>query len=84
MNRSDAPALPFSLARFSIIGAATLSLSALAPRASAQWVTEDFPLKAGWNAVWLSIDCSDRPLDDPDQVAPDTSLLVGSPDIEEV
>ena len=84
MKNSDAPALSLSLARFSLIGAIALSLRALAPLASAQWVTEDFPLQAGWNAVWLSMDCSDRPLDDPDQVAPDTGLLVGSPDIEEV
>lgn len=25
---------------------------------SAQWVTESYPLKAGWNAIWLSQDCS--------------------------
>ena len=29
-------------------------------QASAQWVTESYPLKAGFNAIWLSIDCSDR------------------------
>ena len=56
MNHSDAPALSLSLARFSMIGVVALSLRALASQASAQWVTEDFPLKAGWNAVWLSID----------------------------
>lgn len=27
-------------------------------RADAQWVTEDYPMKAGWNAIWLSTDAS--------------------------
>jgi hypothetical protein len=27
-------------------------------RANAQWVTEDYPVKAGWNAIWLSADAS--------------------------
>ena len=26
--------------------------------ARAQWVTESYPLKEGWNAIWLSHDCS--------------------------
>ena len=35
-----------------------------AASASAQWVNESYPLKAGYNAVWLSIDCSDRDIID--------------------
>lgn len=31
---------------------------ALAPRLHAQWVTEQYSLKAGWNAVWLPHDVS--------------------------
>lgn len=36
----------------------------LTPLAWAQWTTESYPLKAGYNAVWLSLDCSDRPISD--------------------
>ena len=39
-------------------------LCGVLPRdASAQWVSESYPLKAGWNGIWLSQDCSDRPLE---------------------
>jgi hypothetical protein len=30
----------------------------LPPLASAQWVRESYPLKPGWNAIWLSLDCT--------------------------
>ncbi|MEO0018489.1 MAG: hypothetical protein RLZZ522_1772 [Verrucomicrobiota bacterium] len=30
----------------------------LPPLASAQWVEESYPLKAGWSGIWLSQDCS--------------------------
>lgn len=31
---------------------------AFSPFVSAQWVSESYPLKAGWNGIWLSQDCS--------------------------
>jgi hypothetical protein len=30
----------------------------LSPLASAQWLEESYPLKTGWNGIWLSQDCS--------------------------
>ncbi len=39
------------------------ALLCLARVASAQWATESFPLVAGWNAIWLPLDCSDRKID---------------------
>ncbi len=44
-------------------------------RGLAQWVSEDYPLKAGWNAIWLSLDVSHGSIDD---------LLSGETAIEEV
>ncbi|MFT5853458.1 MAG: putative delta-60 repeat protein, partial [Verrucomicrobiales bacterium] len=32
--------------------------------AQAQWVDEEYPLKVGYNAIWLSIDASDRSVAD--------------------
>ena len=44
-----------------------LSLAAAAAlcaqSASAQWVQESYPLVAGWNAIWLSHDCSYASID---------------------
>ena len=39
-----------------LTGLLTLALSALSARA--QWVTESYDLKPGWNAVWLPLDVS--------------------------
>jgi hypothetical protein len=44
-------------------------------RASAQWVTESYPLLPGWNGIWVPHDCSYTTLD---------TLLAGQPLIEEV
>jgi len=55
--------------------AAMLAVVFSAGAARAQWSTESYPLKAGWNAIWLSIDCSDRSID---------TLLAARPEIEEV
>lgn len=41
-----------ALALFFFVTTATLQ---------AQWVTETYPLKAGWNAIWISHDCSVMP-----------------------
>jgi len=30
---------------------------------SAQWAKESYSLKAGWNGIWVSLDCSDRTID---------------------
>lgn len=46
-----------------------------AASASGQWVKESYPLKAGWNGVWLSQDCADRPVD---------TVLGGNPKILEI
>ena len=54
---------------------AAVALGIAASTASAQWVTESYPLLAGWNGVWLSQDCSYAPLD---------TLLAGYPQIQEV
>jgi hypothetical protein len=35
-----------------------------AMKASAQWTKESYPLKSGWNGIWLSLDCSDRTMED--------------------
>lgn len=35
-----------------------LAILLLARAASAQWATESYPLKAGWNAIWLPLDCT--------------------------
>ncbi len=35
-----------------------LALLAVTSIARAQWVTESYPLKAGWNAIWLPLDVS--------------------------
>lgn len=43
--------------------------------ASGQWVKESYPLKAGWNGVWLSQDCADRPID---------TVIGGNPNIREI
>ncbi|EDY80836.1 hypothetical protein VDG1235_453 [Verrucomicrobiia bacterium DG1235] len=43
--------------------------------ASAQWKTEHFDLKAGYNAIWLTVDCSDRAIDD---------LLSGNSEVIEI
>ncbi|MEO0016720.1 MAG: hypothetical protein RLZZ522_3 [Verrucomicrobiota bacterium] len=48
MKRSSLPSL------FALVFAAMLLPSAV----SAQWVREAYPLKPGWNAIWLSQDCS--------------------------
>ncbi len=42
---------------------------------SAQWVTESYPLEAGWNAIWLSHDTAHDTID---------NLLAGHVAIEEV
>ncbi len=44
--------------RFALAPLALLLL--FVSRASAQWASESYPLVAGWNAIWLPIDCSDR------------------------
>ena len=44
-------------------------------RASAQWVTESYPLLSGWNGIWVAQDCSHVTIDD---------LLAGQSQIEEV
>ena len=44
-------------------------------RASAQWVTESYPLLSGWNGIWVSQDCSHVTIDD---------LLAGQSQIQEV
>src|SRR5688500_16406594 len=37
---------------------AILALGALSETARAQWAVETYELKAGWNAIWLPMDCS--------------------------
>ena len=52
-----------------------VGVSCLSQTATAQWVTESYPLEAGYNAIWLTIDCSDRSID---------TLLAGNTAIFEV
>ncbi len=52
-----------------------LSLLLFAQVASAQWVTETYPLASGWNGIWVSQDCSYASID---------TLLANYPQIEEV
>lgn len=40
------------------LGLSAIIFAALGTSARAQWVTESYPLKAGWNAIWLSQDAS--------------------------
>ena len=47
----------------------------LPSKGSAQWVSESYPLKAGWNAIWLSQDCSDRRIE---------TVLNQNPQIDEI
>ena len=53
-----------SIRRLFYMALCVLGCLSLVSVASAQWVTEGYPLKAGYNAIWLSIDCSDRSIDD--------------------
>jgi hypothetical protein len=48
---------------------------------SAQWVTESYPLKPGWNAIWLSHDCSSLSDDTTRSIG---DVLAQTPQIEEV
>jgi hypothetical protein len=52
-----------------------LGLILFSTAASAQWVTESYSLKPGWNAIWISHDCSYNSID---------NLLAGQPDIVEI
>src|SRR6476659_2972774 len=51
------------------------SLLLLSTSARAQWATESYPLKLGWNAIWVSQDCTHVPID---------TLLAGQPNVVEV
>ena len=44
-------------------------------RASAQWVTESYPLLPGWNGIWVAQDCTHVTID---------ALLAGQSQVEEV
>ena len=48
---------------------------ALLPAARAQWMSENYSVKAGWNALWLPLDMSHTTIDE---------ALAGKTDIEEV
>ena len=48
---------------------------ALLPAARAQWMSESYAVKAGWNAIWVSLDLSHTTIDE---------ALAGKTDIEEV
>jgi hypothetical protein len=48
---------------------------ALLPAARAQWMSESYAVKAGWNALWLPLDMSHTTIDE---------ALAGKTDIEEV
>ena len=48
---------------------------------SAQWVKESYPLKPGWNAIWLSHDCSSLSDDSTRSIG---DVLAATPQIEEV
>ena len=48
-----------SLASLSVVAGMCL----LPTSASAQWVTESYPLEAGWNAIWLSHDTAHDTID---------------------
>lgn len=65
---------PSNYRRLRIAGYALLSLL-ITSVASAQWVSESYPLKAGYNAIWLTIDCSDRTVDE---------LLAGNTQVTEI
>lgn len=52
-----------------------IGLVLICATARAQWVTESYPLKAGWNAIWLSHDCSHTSID---------NLLTAQPSIQEI
>lgn len=47
---------------FLLRGLFAASVLLLAGGVRAQWVTEKYPLKAGWNSIWLSPDCSYAPI----------------------
>src|SRR5690606_10582678 len=50
----------------------TAALAIAGPAAlHAQWATEEFPLVGGWNAIWLSLDCSH---DSPDILIDNASI----------
>ena len=51
------------------------ALLLLAATASAQWVTENYPLLPGWNGIWVAQDCTHVTIDD---------LLAGQSQIQEV
>lgn len=61
--------------RFRRVYVIICALCLLSGSASAQWVSESYPLKAGWSAIWLSIDTPQGDID---------SLLSGHPAIEEI
>lgn len=49
---------PRFLSRLCRISGTVTLLQMAAWKAAAQWTVEEFPLQPGWNAIWLSIDCS--------------------------
>ena len=51
----------------------TLLLSTLGLHA--QWTTESYSLRSGWNAIYPFVDCTHTPIDD---------LLTAQPEIQEV
>ncbi len=48
----------------SLLGVVLMVSLWLTSAVSAQWVKESYPLKAGWNGIWLSMDCSDRSIEE--------------------
>lgn len=51
------------------------ALGSLAPSARAEWAEEHYPLVAGWNSIWLPLDCGHADL---------ATLLSAHPQIEEL
>ena len=72
-NSSGAKNLRWRFLSRQLIGGGLFTLLA-ASTAPAQWMTENFSLKAGWNAIWLPLDCThDVP-----------EVILNNPAIEEV
>lgn len=49
--------------RFRFVAVLLWACVLLSKTASAQWSIESFSLKSGYNAIWLTVDCSDRSID---------------------
>ena len=74
LPQRDMSLLPFTRLQPRLV-AGVVFFSLLAGLVPAQWTTESFALKAGYNAIWLPLDCTDRTVE---------AIFAGKPEVIEV